>query len=122
MTPTELQERVEEVLPGIAERAERCERERRVPEESMKALVEAGVTRAFQPARWGGSELHPLEVFEAISRLGEACASTAWATSILSVHSWQLAMFSLATQEEVWGDDPTTLVSSSYAPTGTIEV
>src|SRR6266513_1050563 len=72
----------------------------------------AGVTRALQPARFGGLELHPLAFYEAISRIGEACASTAWATSILSVHNWQLAMFSPATQQEVWGDDPTTLVSS----------
>jgi 3-hydroxy-9,10-secoandrosta-1,3,5(10)-triene-9,17-dione monooxygenase len=122
MTAVDLQQRVEELLPAIAARAEQCELDRRVPEESIKALVEAGVTRAFQPARFGGLELHPLEFYEAISRIGEACASTAWATSILSVHNWQLAMFSPATQQEVWGSDPTTLVSSSYAPTGKIEV
>ena len=122
MNADDLQQRVEELLPAIAARAEQCEIERRVPDENIKALVEAGVTRALQPARFGGFELHPLAFYEAISRVGEACASTAWATSILSVHNWQLAMFSLETQQEVWGDDPTTLVSSSYAPTGTIEV
>jgi 3-hydroxy-9,10-secoandrosta-1,3,5(10)-triene-9,17-dione monooxygenase len=120
-TPEDLRDRVEEALPGIAERAEQCERDRRVPDENIKALVEAGVTRALQPRRWGGHELHPRHFYEAISRIAEACASTAWATSILSVHNWQLAMFSLATQEEVWGEDSTTLVSSSYAPTGTVE-
>jgi len=122
MTAADLQQRVDELLPAIAARAEQCERDRRVPDETIKALVEAGLTRAFQPARFGGSELHPLAFFEAISRIGEVCASTAWVASILSVHSWQLAMFSRATQSEVWGDDPATLISSSYAPTGTIEV
>jgi 3-hydroxy-9,10-secoandrosta-1,3,5(10)-triene-9,17-dione monooxygenase len=122
LSPQELHDRVEEALPAIAERAEQCEKDRRVPDENMKALIEAGVTRALQPRRFGGFELHPRHFYEAISRIAEACASTAWATSILSVHNWQLAMFSLATQDEVWGGDATTLVSSSYAPTGTVEV
>lgn len=122
VTPDDFDHGVDEIVPSIAARAEQCERERRVPEENMKALIAAGVTRALQPAEFGGLELHPVRFYEAISRIGEACASTAWATSILSVHSWQLAMFAPETQREVWGDDPTTLISSSYAPTGKIEV
>lgn len=122
MPDSSLLRNVEEILPGIAARAEECERERRVPAENIKLLIEAGVTRALQPARYGGAEVHPLEFFRAISRIAEGCASTAWATSILSVHNWQLALFSPQAQDEVWGSDPCTLVSSSYAPTGTVEV
>jgi 3-hydroxy-9,10-secoandrosta-1,3,5(10)-triene-9,17-dione monooxygenase len=121
MTPTQFHDALDQILPGVAERAVQCERERGVPDENIKALVESGITRAFQPARWGGAELDPLIFFEGVSRIAEACASTAWVTSILGVHSWQLAMFSLETQAEVWGDDSSTLVSSSYAPTGKIE-
>jgi 3-hydroxy-9,10-secoandrosta-1,3,5(10)-triene-9,17-dione monooxygenase len=121
MTPPDFRRRVDDIVPAIASRAEQCERDRRVPEESIKALVDAGITRALQPTRWGGLEVHPLDFYEAVSRIGEACASTAWVTSILGVHSWQLAMFSLEAQAEVWEHDATTLVSSSYAPTGTVE-
>jgi 3-hydroxy-9,10-secoandrosta-1,3,5(10)-triene-9,17-dione monooxygenase len=112
---------IERLRPGIAERSERCERERRVSQETAKELVESGVLRALQPRRFGGHELEPIDFYEGMSRIGEVCASTAWVTGILSVHSWQLALFPLEAQEAVWRDDPTALISSSYAPTGKIE-
>jgi 3-hydroxy-9,10-secoandrosta-1,3,5(10)-triene-9,17-dione monooxygenase len=34
------------------------------------------------------------------------------------VHPWQLALFPPQAQEDVWGADPATRMSSSYAPTG----
>jgi 3-hydroxy-9,10-secoandrosta-1,3,5(10)-triene-9,17-dione monooxygenase len=117
----ELKSKVDAILPDIAARAKECEEARRVPDASIKALVESGILRGLQPGRYGGLETHPLEYYEAMSQLGEACASTAWVTGILMVHSWQLGLFNGAAQDEVWGDDPTALISSSYAPTGKIE-
>ena len=40
---------------------------------------------------------------------------------MLGVHPWQLALFPPQAQEEVWGADPATRMSSSYAPTGRAE-
>ena len=37
---------------------------------------------------------------------------------MLSVHSWQLALFPKETQDEIWGDDPDALIASSYMPVG----
>jgi 3-hydroxy-9,10-secoandrosta-1,3,5(10)-triene-9,17-dione monooxygenase len=113
--------KIEALRPGLAARADRCERDRCVPQDSMKELIESGVIRGLQPKRFGGLETEPIDFYEGMSRLGEACASTAWVTGVLGVHSWQLALFSLEAQEEVWKDDPTALISSSYAPTGKIE-
>ncbi len=113
---------VEDLCEGFAERADRCERERRVPDESVKELLEAEVLRSLQPSRFGGLEVHPVDFYEGLSRIGEACASTAWVTGVLSVHSWQLALFPDEAQQEVWGNDQAALISSSYAPTGRIEV
>ena len=50
--------------------------------------------------------------------IASACGSTGWVASVLGVHPWQLALFPPLAQEEVWGADPATRVSSSYAPTG----
>src|SRR5262249_52640035 len=75
----------------------------------------------MQPSRWGGAEVDPGIFFEAQLALATACPSTAWVMGVVGVHSWQLALFPLAAQEEVWGSDPETLVSSSYAPTGKVE-
>ena len=39
-------------------------------------------------------------------------------SSIIGVHNWHLALFDQQAQDEVWGEDPTVRVSSSYAPMG----
>jgi len=34
------------------------------------------------------------------------------------VHNWHLAQFEQQAQEDVWSEDPTVRISSSYAPMG----
>lgn len=109
---------VQDLLPTIAERAARCEAERRVPDETVAALRAAGVFRMLQPRRWGGLEADPVEFYEVVRALAAACGSTGWVASVVGVHPWQLALFPDRAQVDVWGEDPDTLVSSSYAPTG----
>ena len=109
---------VHDLLPLIAERADRCEADRRVPDETVAELREAGVFRMLQPARWGGLESDPVDFYEVVRTLAAACGSTGWVASVVGVHPWQLALFPDQAQADVWGGDPGTLVSSSYAPTG----
>ncbi|MDN4172181.1 acyl-CoA dehydrogenase family protein [Nocardioides sp. SOB77] len=110
--------RVHALLPTIADRAAEAEEARRVPAATIAELAEAGVFRMLQPRRYGGAEAHPVELFEVVRAVSGACGSTGWVTSVLSVHPWQVALFAEAAQDEVWGEDPDVLVSSSYAPVG----
>jgi 3-hydroxy-9,10-secoandrosta-1,3,5(10)-triene-9,17-dione monooxygenase len=50
--------------------------------------------------------------------ISSACGSTGWVSSVVGVHPWQLALFPAQAQQDVWGEDPNTRMSSSYAPTG----
>ena len=109
---------VRDLLPGIRARATEAERTRRIPAETIAELKVAGVFSMLQPKRWGGLEADPVEFYEVIRTIASACGSTGWVSSIVGVHPWQLALFPDAAQREVWGQDSTTLVSSSYAPTG----
>jgi 3-hydroxy-9,10-secoandrosta-1,3,5(10)-triene-9,17-dione monooxygenase len=77
--------------------------------------------RALQPRRWGGFELNPLTLFEAVAEVAAACPSSAWFLSVVGVHNWQLALFPEQAQRDVWGEDSSVLLSSSYAPTGKVE-
>jgi len=58
----------------------------------------------------------------AVLRGGAAAGQCVWfdrlVSSIIGVHNWHLALFDQEAQAEVWGDDPKTRVSSSYAPMG----
>lgn len=112
--------RARELRAALAERAPRTDELRRLPDETVRDLHDAGLLRMLQPARWGGHERDPQEFFEAQWTIAEACPSTAWMLGVVGVHSWQLALFPDQAQREVWGDDPSTLISSSYAPTGKV--
>jgi 3-hydroxy-9,10-secoandrosta-1,3,5(10)-triene-9,17-dione monooxygenase len=109
---------VADLLPMLRQRAQETEDNRNVPADSVKALAETGFFRLLQPASYGGLEADPVAFYTAVRLIASACGSTGWVASVLGVHPWQLALFPVRAQEEVWGADPGTRMSSSYAPTG----
>lgn len=109
---------VTDLLPVFAERAQETEDRRVLPAGSMKSLTEAGFFRLLQPRAFGGHEADPMTFFAAVRAIASACGSTGWVSSVIGVHPWQLALFDVRAQREVWGEDADTRMSSSYAPTG----
>jgi 3-hydroxy-9,10-secoandrosta-1,3,5(10)-triene-9,17-dione monooxygenase len=112
---------VSDLLPALRDRAQDAEDAREVPAESVRALERAGFFRLLQPARFGGLEADPVIFLAAVRQIASACGSTGWVAGVVGVHPWQLALFEPAAQDEVWGADPATRMSSSYAPTGKAE-
>ena len=108
------------LAPALAERVAEADALRRVPDATIADFRDAGFFRMLQPARWGGLEVEPRTFFDVQMTIGAACASSAWVLGVVAVHAWQLALFPLAAQEEVWGADRAALISSSYAPTGKV--
>ncbi|TWS21298.1 flavin-dependent monooxygenase [Tsukamurella asaccharolytica] len=113
---------VAELLPTLRDRAQETEDARRIPAESIKELQKSGFFRLLQPKRYGGFEADPVEFYTAVKMLASACGSTGWVSSILGIHPWNVALFDDRAQQEVWGEDQDTLISSSYAPMGKSEV
>ncbi len=109
-----LVERAQKLYPAIAERVAQVEEQRHVHEDSIAEMIDAGLTRAFQPRTYGGEEANPAEFYGAVAEIARACTSTGWILMVLGVHSWELAHMSRELNDEIFGDDPTTLVSSSY--------
>jgi 3-hydroxy-9,10-secoandrosta-1,3,5(10)-triene-9,17-dione monooxygenase len=106
---------------AIRDRAPECESLRRLPDATFEQYQQSGLLRALQPRQSGGLELSPLTFFEAVAEVAAACPSSAWFLSVVGVHNWQLALFPCEAQQDVWGEDSSVLVSSSYAPTGKVE-
>ena len=75
----------------------------------------------MQPARYGGFEMDPEVFFKVQMILAEGCMSTAWVLGVVAIHNWQLALFDDRAQQDVWGEDDSTLISSSYMPVGKVE-
>ena len=109
---------VRELLPVLRDRAQEAEDGRVVPADSIKALDGTGFFRLLQPSAFGGLEADPLTFYTAVRLIASACGSTGWVASVLGVHPWHLGLFTPEAQQEVWGTDQATRISSSYAPTG----
>jgi 3-hydroxy-9,10-secoandrosta-1,3,5(10)-triene-9,17-dione monooxygenase len=112
---------VRELLPVLHDRAQETEDRRQVSAETVKSLAETGFFKLLQPARFGGFEADPLTFLGCVRDIASACGSTGWVASVIGVHNWQLALFPEQAQQDVWGEDSGTRMSSSYAPTGKIQ-
>ncbi len=111
---SELLQRARQLRPVLRQRAPHAEQLRRVPDDTVRDFHDAGLFRALQPARLGGSELHPAEFFDICAEIAGGCASSAWVLSNLAYHHQFLALWPDQAQQEVWGPSPNTLVGSSY--------
>ncbi|HZC72596.1 MAG TPA: flavin-dependent monooxygenase [Jatrophihabitans sp.] len=109
---------VRDLLPALRERAQETEDLRRVPDENVKALQDSSFFRLLQPRRYDGIEASPVDFYRGVRLISGACGSTGWVSAVLGVHPWQLGLYGDRAQHEVWGEDPATLISSSYAPMG----
>ncbi len=114
----ELIARAGALVPALRERAQKCEELRRLPDETNRDLLDAGLYRMYQPKRYGGFEADYQLQIDVSAEIGRGCGSTAWVLSILASHSWVQGMMTLEAQDEVWGKDPEALIASAF-PTRT---
>lgn len=116
-----LVQRARDMVPYLQETAAKAEADRKVPEETIEKMQAAGFFRVLQPKRWGGYEMDPQVFFDVQMTLAEGCMSTAWIYGVIAVHNWQIALFDLKAQEDIWKDDTSVLIASSYMPVGKVE-
>jgi alkylation response protein AidB-like acyl-CoA dehydrogenase len=117
-SPETLIDRARALEPKLRTRAQAAESARRLPDETIRELREVGLFRLMQPARYGGFELDFECLVRTVCELGRACGSTAWVYSVGAFHSWNVALFPVQAQDEVWGTNPDALAASSYVPAG----
>ncbi|WP_236789620.1 acyl-CoA dehydrogenase family protein [Amycolatopsis sp. GM8] len=102
----------------LTKQADDAERLCRLPDATAKALKDTGVIRLLQPKRYGGYEVDPQVFFRAVMEIASCCGASGWVSGIVGVHPWELGLLPDKAQEEVWGDDPDTWISSTYMPGG----
>lgn len=107
------------LLPELRARAESTERARTISGETVQALRTAGLFRILQPRLFGGYEHDFGTLIRVICAVSRGCGSTGWVYMIGAIHQWLIAGFPIEAQQEVWGGDPDTIVSGSYAPSAT---
>jgi 3-hydroxy-9,10-secoandrosta-1,3,5(10)-triene-9,17-dione monooxygenase len=117
----ELIARARALVPALKSRQAQALAERRIPAETIRDMQTAGFFRILQPQRWGGYEHDPQVFFDVQMIVAEGCMSTAWVLGVVAAHNFQLALFDLRAQEDVWSSDTSVLISSSYQPVGKVE-
>lgn len=113
----ELAARVKELHPLLAKNATLGEQDRRVAEESIQALTDAGLFRLAVPKRYGGYETSMRTMLDVSAAIAEADGGTAWVVTLINVCAWMTSLFPAQAQDEVFGADPDTKVSGVLAPT-----
>jgi len=112
----ELIQRATSLVPKLRDRAERADQLRRLPDETIADLTDAGLFRIGNPDRFGGLGLDVDTSFEVTMELGRGCGSTAWCYSVLTNHNWLLGHWPEQAQQEYFADSPDTLSSSGFDP------
>ncbi|MEA2178816.1 MAG: hypothetical protein QOG77_2113 [Solirubrobacteraceae bacterium] len=121
VTHDELIQRAVDLQPLLAKNAAQTELDRRVVEENIQAIKDAGLLKLTVPKRFGGYEVPIRTKIEVSAALAEACGSTAWVTGLTNVCNWLVGTYPDAAQQEIFGADPDARVAGVLAPSPDIE-
>ena len=108
--------RASDLLPSLKERAAHTEKLRRVPDENVAEILESKLVRIGVPRRFDGLDVPYGLCLDVAAELGRACPATAWCYGLWAAHAWLVGFWPLQAQEEVYGDGPDILCSSSLNP------
>ena len=112
MTSDDLVAAAKRLAPLFRERAEQNPDARRVPDESIEELKQNGLFSVIQSSRNGGHDTDMVTQLDVMAALSEGCTSTAWVVGVGHAHSWLINHLPAEAQDDIYGEDPTQLVSA----------
>lgn len=81
------------------------ERNRRLHDETIEALAEAGIFRLRVPRRYGGFEADTATLVDVATELGRVDGSSAWTASVYWIPGWMACQFPDEVQDEVFATE-----------------
>ena len=112
---SELLKRARAIADVARERALETEAARRVSDEMIARIRQAGLFKIMQPLAYGGYE-YGFDVFAQVqAAIASGCGSTGWVYGLLASQQWLIACFSAEAQDEIWHDRDA-LSTGTYAP------
>ncbi|WP_138416325.1 acyl-CoA dehydrogenase family protein [Aquibacillus sediminis] len=117
-TETAFVDRARDMVPTLRERAAETERLRRIPEETIKDLKQAGLFKLLRPKQYGGYETSMRTYSDVVVEISRGDASTGWIMALCGIRELMVAeSFSKKTHEEIFGNDPEeVLFAGVYEP------
>jgi 3-hydroxy-9,10-secoandrosta-1,3,5(10)-triene-9,17-dione monooxygenase len=99
------------LIERLRARAADVDTKRRISDESIAEINDAGLFRISAPRMFGGSQLGILPLIRTVATIASGCGSTGWVYAVLSGHNWAVGLFPIEAQREVFSD-PHALVAS----------
>ncbi len=116
VTRREILQRSAALAPLFATRAEAAEEARRIPPQSAKDMLDAGLARILLPERIGGYGLGFEEWFDVTRELSKADASHGWCAGLIIHHAHLIAQFPETAQKTLWAGGLDVPIAASFAP------
>jgi 3-hydroxy-9,10-secoandrosta-1,3,5(10)-triene-9,17-dione monooxygenase len=102
------------IAPGLRARSAEAALLHRISDASVRDIVDSGIHRVFQPARYGGYELDFAVQLDLGLALGGACASAAWVALFYAHHPYVVGMLAEAAQDDVWKHNADALIANAF--------
>ncbi|MBF6224228.1 acyl-CoA dehydrogenase family protein [Nocardia abscessus] len=112
--------RIKELTPLIRKNAAEGDSARRVSEETIDALKEAGAFRILVPRRVGGLETSSRALLDVTSAIAEADGGAAWIVMLSNTNAWIAALKGGSAFEEMYAASPDLIVAGVLTPSGTV--
>ena len=106
-------QKARDMIPVLRARAPEAEHVRRVPDQTIQDLRDAGLWRILRPVRYGGIVTDFGVMVDVAIELGRGCASTSWVYINLIAHNWMLPYWPPQATEDIWGENPEALIGST---------
>ncbi len=114
-----LLDRIAALRPLLESNTGQTERDRRVVEENITALRDAGAFKIMVPKRYGGYQTSVRNKLEVSREVAKGCGSTGWVTALMNVCAFFTGMMNEQAQDDVWGDNPDARVAGVLTPSST---
>ncbi|MFJ6671482.1 acyl-CoA dehydrogenase family protein [Actinosynnema sp. NPDC091369] len=112
---------VQALSPRLRDAAARADEERRLADETVAALRDAGTFRVTRPARFGGGDASIRTHLDLSSAVAAIDGGAGWCTALWNGGNWITGLYPDQAQQDVWGAEPEALVSGTLMPSGTAE-
>jgi 3-hydroxy-9,10-secoandrosta-1,3,5(10)-triene-9,17-dione monooxygenase len=112
-----LVERAREIAPQLRQRVKEMDQLRRLPEATVKELLEAKLFQLTTPRIYGGHQVDMRTFLDVVAEIGRGDASTAWVLALTNVCTWlATVIYPETTLQEIFSTEGGARICAQLTP------
>ena len=108
---------VRDIVPRLRVNGLDAENRRRLPEENLNLLEQAGVLRMATPKHYGGLDFSLADQAKVLAEIARGCGSTSWVTMVWVSSAWICSLYPEELQRDIFTTS-SPRISGGFMPTG----